>query len=165
MKIERAHQILTIGTADMENARALGISLESPVANVRRIICGKERKIICLADSAYRADFVKLDIELKYPWRIVRIAPFNFGFEASSFFTADGPPPGVGQLLVAMAPGPLSDGRFEDRLALLLGAVLVQENTRLPGDRRLNARRRALSEGLSVDDSLLAQIRSLVGAA
>ena len=65
LKIERAHQILTIGTVDIENAKALGISLESPVANVRRIIRGKKRKILYLADIAYRADFVKLDIELK----------------------------------------------------------------------------------------------------
>lgn len=65
LEIERAHQVLTIGTVDMENAKALGISLESPVANVRRIIRGKKRKILYLADIAYRADFVKLDIDLK----------------------------------------------------------------------------------------------------
>lgn len=62
--IARAHQILTIGTADIENAKFLGISLESPVANVRRIITGKDREIIYLGDVVYRADFVKLDINL-----------------------------------------------------------------------------------------------------
>jgi (2R)-3-sulfolactate dehydrogenase (NADP+) len=36
----------------------------------------------------------------------------NFGFEASSFFAADGPPPAVGQLLIALDPGPLSDGGY-----------------------------------------------------
>ena len=39
----------------------------------------------------------------------------NFGYEASSFFAAQGPPPGVGQLLIALAPDPLSGGRYESR--------------------------------------------------
>ncbi len=64
MTITRAHQILTIGTADMENANFLGISLDAPVANVRRIITKKKKKIIYLGDVVYRADFVKLDIDL-----------------------------------------------------------------------------------------------------
>lgn len=88
----------------------------------------------------------------------------HFGFEASSFFAADGPPPGVGQLLVALAPGPLSADRFEERLEVLLQSILDQDHTRLPGQRRLNARRRALCEGLLVDDSLLEQICSLARA-
>lgn len=85
----------------------------------------------------------------------------HFGFEAGSFFTAEGPPPDVGQLLVALAPGPLSAQGFEDRLEVLLTAVLDQDNTRLPGDRRLSARRRALADGLFIDDQLLATIRAL----
>jgi (2R)-3-sulfolactate dehydrogenase (NADP+) len=91
----------------------------------------------------------------------VAVTAANFGFEASSFFTADGPPPGVGQLLVAMAPGPLSAQRFEERLEVLLKSVLDQAHTRLPGDRRLSARHRAQANGLEVGDALLGQIRSL----
>ena len=94
----------------------------------------------------------------------VALTASNFGFEASSFFTAEGPPPGVGQLLIALAPDPLSAGRFEERLEVLLGSVYNQEGTRLPGDRRLGARRRAFSDGLSVDDRLLAKIQSLAGS-
>ena len=89
----------------------------------------------------------------------------HFGFEAGSFFTAEGPPPGVGQLLVALAPGPLSAQGFEDRLEVLLTAVLDQDHTRLPGDRRLSARRRALADGLSIDDQLLATIRAIAAGA
>jgi (2R)-3-sulfolactate dehydrogenase (NADP+) len=88
----------------------------------------------------------------------------SFGFEAGSFFTAEGPPPGVGQLLIAVAPGPLSGQGFESRLEVLLKAVLDQGNTRLPGDRRLAARRIARTEGLSVDERLLEKIRSLAAS-
>ena len=70
----------------------------------------------------------------------------------------------MGQLLIALAPDPLSAGRFEERLEVLLGSVYNQEGTRLPGDRRLGARRRAFSDGLSVDDRLLAKIQSLAGS-
>lgn len=65
IKILRAHQILTIGTADLENAKFLDISVDAPVANVRRIITVKNKKIIYLGDVVYRADFIKLDINLK----------------------------------------------------------------------------------------------------
>jgi (2R)-3-sulfolactate dehydrogenase (NADP+) len=94
----------------------------------------------------------------------VALSASNFGFEASSFFTADGPPPGVGQLLMALAPGPLSESRFEERLEVLLGSVLDQKGTRLPGDRRLRSRRRAHRDELSLDHGLLSQLRSLAGS-
>ena len=35
-----------------------------------------------------------------------------FGFESSSYFTAEGPPPRAGQLLLALDPGPFSGDRF-----------------------------------------------------
>ena len=50
----------------------------------------------------------------------VALTGAHFGFEASSFFDAEGPPPGVGQLLVAIDPGAFA-GRevFLDRIAAL----------------------------------------------
>ena len=47
----------------------------------------------------------------------VALTGAHFGFEASSFFDADGPPPGVGQLLVAIDPAAFA-GRdvFLDRI-------------------------------------------------
>jgi (2R)-3-sulfolactate dehydrogenase (NADP+) len=74
----------------------------------------------------------------------------HFGFEASSFFTAEGNPAGVGQLLIAIAPNPLSVATFSDRLEILLSAVLGQENTRLPGDRRLQLRQAARQNGILI---------------
>lgn len=85
----------------------------------------------------------------------------NFGFEASSFFTAEGPSPGVGQLLIAMAPGPLSGEAFDNRLETLLTAILGQENTRLPGDRRLGMRQQARENGVAIKDQLFEQLEAL----
>ncbi|WP_414896523.1 Ldh family oxidoreductase [Rhodovulum sp. YEN HP10] len=62
----------------------------------------------------------------------------NRSDEASSFFEAEGAPPGVGQTIlafdVARVPG------FGERLEGLLGAMLAQEGTRLPGQKRLRGR-------------------------
>lgn len=85
----------------------------------------------------------------------------RFGFEASSFFDAEGEPPGVGQLLMAIDPGSLSGGAFADRLEALLAAVESQPGVRLPGSRRLEARARAASHGLPVADALYQRIRAL----
>ncbi len=89
------------------------------------------------------------------------LAAANFGYEASSFFTPDGPPPGVGQLLIALNPGPLSGGRYESRLAGLIEAVLGQGNTRLPGDRRIQLRQQALKEGLKITQQQYDQLMRL----
>lgn len=85
----------------------------------------------------------------------------QFGFEASSFFTAEGKAPGVGQLLIALAPGPLSGGAFTSRLETLLSAILEQENTRLPGERRLKLRQAARKNGLLIKDQLYDQLAAL----
>lgn len=83
----------------------------------------------------------------------------HLGFEASSFFTADGPPPRVGQLLLAIDPGALSGGAFAERLETLLAAMLAQPGVRLPGTRRLDNRAKAVT--IDVDAKLLAEIEAL----
>lgn len=85
----------------------------------------------------------------------------NFGFEASSFFDAEGDPPGVGQLLVAFDPEVFSGGAFADRLESLLEAMVSQDGVRLPGSRRLKSRARVAAEGLSIPKSLYDKILSL----
>jgi len=85
----------------------------------------------------------------------------HFGFEASSFFTADGEPPGVGQLLLAFDPDPLSGNQFHNRLEVLTEAILNQAGTRLPGDRRLKLRRRASENGLFLSQQQYDQILAL----
>jgi (2R)-3-sulfolactate dehydrogenase (NADP+) len=87
----------------------------------------------------------------------------SFGYEASSFFTADGPPPSVGQLLIGLDAGALSGGAYAARLEDLAAAVLDQPGTRLPGARRLENRRRADSVGLAVDAELHERLLALAG--
>ncbi|HEX6256200.1 MAG TPA: Ldh family oxidoreductase [Euzebyales bacterium] len=59
----------------------------------------------------------------------------QLGVDATSFFAADGAPPRVGQLLIAIAPGPTSGGGFAARVEALCDAVLAQDGARLPGGR------------------------------
>ena len=89
----------------------------------------------------------------------------RFGYEASSFFSAKGSPPGVGQLLIAIAPNPLSGGRFGERLEALLEEMLKQDGTRLPGDRRLRSRQSAVQNGIRLTDEQYQKIVSLCGPA
>ena len=89
------------------------------------------------------------------------LAGANFGFEASSYFTPDGPPPGVGQTLLAFEPDRLSGGRFFDRLEVLIDAILSQDGTRLPGSRLAARRQAAEQHGITVRADLLSEIRAL----
>ena len=86
-----------------------------------------------------------------------------FGFESSSYFTAEGPPPRAGQLLLAIDPGPFSQGRFGARLEDLLAAIEAQPGARLPGQRRLAARERAEREGVTLPRALHEQLTALRG--
>ena len=85
----------------------------------------------------------------------------NFGFEASSFFEAEGVSPGVGQLLLAFAPTPLSREQFYSRIEDLFKEILTQNNTRLPGDRRLALRKQSLQDGLPLTEQQYEQLQKL----
>lgn len=85
----------------------------------------------------------------------------NFGFEATSFFSAEGAPPGVGQTLIALDPHGLSGGTFGPRLDIMIGAILDQPGTRLPGTRRLDARAAAARDGVAVPDALMEELEAL----
>jgi len=65
LRIGTARQQLTIGTADIEAAELLKVPVNSPVAQVRRVIQDKSGTVIYYGDLIYRGDFVKLDINLK----------------------------------------------------------------------------------------------------
>lgn len=82
--------------------------------------------------------------------------------EASSFFSADGSPPGVGQFLVAFRP-PSDDQAFFDRLEVLLGMVVGMDGARLPGQRRIEALGRARDLGIDVPIRHLETARRLAG--
>ncbi len=85
-----------------------------------------------------------------------------FGWEASSFFDAEGAPPDMGHLFIAIDPGPTSGGAFASRMATLAAAMAEEPESRLPGSRRLAARELARAEGVAVPSALLAEIRALI---
>jgi len=89
----------------------------------------------------------------------------SFGWEASSFFDDRGGAPDMGQVFIALNPGPLSGGAYSGRMQVLLDAIATEPDVRLPGERRLAARRRAASEGLSIPRSLHEDIRALLPTA
>lgn len=80
----------------------------------------------------------------------------NFSFEASSFFDADGPPPGIGHLLIAISPEAAGVADFTDRLELLLSAIEAQPGTRLPGTSRLHKRQQ--SAEIEIQEEVLTQL-------
>ena len=63
--IAQAHQVLTIGTADVEVARFLGIAVNAPVALVRRVFRDPDSRVIYLGEVCYRGDAIHLDMNLK----------------------------------------------------------------------------------------------------
>jgi (2R)-3-sulfolactate dehydrogenase (NADP+) len=81
----------------------------------------------------------------------------NFSKDASPFAKPDGPPPGIGQLVIAFDPDAFAPG-FRDRVEDLAAAMLADPDVRLPGNRRLAARARTARDGVVVDDALLARI-------
>ncbi len=81
----------------------------------------------------------------------------NFGYEASSFFDAKGPPPHVGQMFLGFdtaAFAPDASARAE----VLFQAMAGQAGVRLPGERRFKLREKAKADGVEVPDTLLAEI-------
>ena len=65
VKIRTARQVLTISTADLEVAHHLSISVNAPVAEVRRVFTGPKRRVIYLGEVTYRGDFVQVEFDLK----------------------------------------------------------------------------------------------------
>ena len=84
----------------------------------------------------------------------------RFAAEASSFLDAAGDPPGTGQLILAFDATAFAPDALE-RFATLAASIEDQDGARLPGTRRLALRARAMAEGLTLADTLLAEIRSL----
>ena len=63
--IAKAYQVLTVGSADMEVARHIGVAVNAPVAEVRRVFCDPEGCVIYLAEVTYRGDAIHLEMDLK----------------------------------------------------------------------------------------------------
>ncbi len=87
----------------------------------------------------------------------------NFGFEASSFLDGEGPPPDVGQVLIAIDPGPLAGDAYFTRMAALLEAMATEDGVRPPGAMRLKNRASAANSGLALAPALFTELCALAG--
>lgn len=85
----------------------------------------------------------------------------NYAFEASSLFDDKGAPPALGQTIIAINPAATSTADTAQRLALLAGEITRDPNVRLPGRRGQSSRRLALTEGVTVEDEVIAAIERL----
>jgi GntR family transcriptional regulator len=65
VEVERASQTLEIGTADMEVAQHLGVKVNTPVAEVRRVCAAPDGTVIYLGEVTYRGDYIHLEMDLK----------------------------------------------------------------------------------------------------
>lgn len=81
----------------------------------------------------------------------------NHGYEASSFFEAEGPAPGIGQTFILLDPLKLNP-TFPERLEALCGHILGQEGTRLPGERRMSLRSKHGEQGVELPEALYAEL-------
>lgn len=65
LSIASAKQTLTISTADMEIARLIGVPVNTPIADVRRVLCTADGTVIYTAEVSYRGDYIHLEMDLK----------------------------------------------------------------------------------------------------
>ena len=85
----------------------------------------------------------------------------NYANEASSFLDAEGPPPGTGQLIIAIDPEAFGGKAAAERFRVLAAAVEAEPGARLPGSRRMALREKAIRKGLVVSAALVAEIEAL----
>lgn len=62
--VRRAHQTMTVGTADTDVAALLGLAPNAPVAFVERVFEGDGGHVLYLAEVVYRGESVRLEIDL-----------------------------------------------------------------------------------------------------
>ena len=65
LTIASAHQTLHISSADLAVARDLEIPVNAPVAEVRRVLCDPNGRVVYLGEATYRGDYVRLEMDLK----------------------------------------------------------------------------------------------------
>ena len=78
----------------------------------------------------------------------------NFSFMASSFADNKGGSPRTGQFFMALNPDIFVGPAFGERMEMLFDTILSQEETRLPGQRKIQARSRTASEGVTISKAL-----------
>ena len=110
------------------------------------------------AASSPKGAMLALIVELL----VTAVIGAQFGFEASSFFVDEGNAPRIGQAFMVIDPGALA-GRemYYKRIEILIGEMLVDEGVRLAGARRTSLEDQAGKSGLTIPDTLKAQLDRL----
>ena len=85
----------------------------------------------------------------------------NYAYEASSFFDAEGEPPGVGQTIIAISPERFGDSDAVERFTAMADRVAADPGARLPGRRRQIFRGNVQSAGIGADAALIADIEKI----
>jgi (2R)-3-sulfolactate dehydrogenase (NADP+) len=80
----------------------------------------------------------------------------NFAWEASSFFDAEGPPPGIGHFVLILDPARFG-GHFAARAEAMFAAIEAEAGARLPGARRFAGR----AETVTLPGTLVAELEGL----
>lgn len=65
LRIASARQTLNISKADVEVAQLLDIPVNTPMADVRRVLCSADGAVIYIAEISYRGDYIHLEMDLK----------------------------------------------------------------------------------------------------
>lgn len=91
----------------------------------------------------------------------VALTGASFGYEADSFFTAEGNRPHIGHVFLAIDPsGLVGKAAYDERVETLVAAMLADADVRLPGERRLALQRKAEAEGIEVGDNVIASLKA-----
>lgn len=84
----------------------------------------------------------------------------NYASEQSSFFDAEGAPPGTGQAIIAIDPAAFGAVEAVARFAVI-GEAVAAEGGRIPGRRRQDLRARLERDGIPAEAALLDEIRKI----
>lgn len=85
----------------------------------------------------------------------------NYASHASSFFEAEGAPPGVGQTVIAVDPDLFGASGATARIAAMAAMIAETQGARLPGRRRQALKRKLAAEGIAADQDVVAQIEAI----
>ncbi|WP_277184443.1 Ldh family oxidoreductase [Caballeronia sp. BR00000012568055] len=92
----------------------------------------------------------------------VALSGAQFGAEAGSFLTADGPRSGIGHLFWLLDPSALAGERvYQARIETLIELMLIDDDVRLPGDRREAIAADSAREGIRINAKLIAELRAV----
>ncbi len=134
----------------------LGVGIDkdgNPTTDPNQVLAGS-----LLPFGGYKGASIALMIELL----VGPLIGERCSFEAAAADNKDGGPPRGGELLIAIDPSRF--GNAEDPFThadRLFGALLEQQGTRLPGNRRVKNRIISATQGITVSQSLMDQIQHL----